>query len=180
MFVLCSVLTNNVDSWDCEFKDVVLCSINMKPLFALLLLWDFYVPPQLLHVVNFWWKWQYKSYNPLKYFRPINKRVMMWHFWRVKDKGVGTVCYWYFLFSVLEVLVPHIKAVCACGFHVSVAEVWPSGKTWLWCEWCTRTESTPFLQWNRLGNGSFCQCHHLVICWRHDLRSFETCCLWPE
>jgi len=25
----------------------------MKPLFALLLLWDFYVPAQLLHVVNF-------------------------------------------------------------------------------------------------------------------------------
>jgi len=57
LFVLCSVLTNTVDSWDCEFKDVALCSINMEfALLALLLLWDFYVPPQLLHVVSFWWK----------------------------------------------------------------------------------------------------------------------------
>jgi len=53
LFVLFSFLTNNVDSWDCEFKDEGVCSINMKPLFALLLLWDFYVPAQLLHVVNF-------------------------------------------------------------------------------------------------------------------------------
>ena len=57
--VLCSFLTNNVDSWDCGFKDVGLCSIHMKPLFALLLLLDFYVPPQFLHVVNFRWNCKY-------------------------------------------------------------------------------------------------------------------------
>jgi hypothetical protein len=74
----------------------------------------------------------------------------------VKAKELNIILLVFFVF-VLEFLVAEMKTVCVCELHVSVAEAQHSGKTWLWCEWGTRTESTPFLQWNRLGNGSFCQ-----------------------
>lgn len=118
------------------------------------------------------------SYSPCKYFRPSDK--WLWcdssGEWKVRS---WTLCYWCFSFLFWSFWLFRPRLCVYVDFHVSVAEAQPSGKTWLWCEWSTRTESTPFFRWSRLGSGSFCQCLHLVTHWHHDLHAFQTCCFWP-